>query len=62
MASAAATPTHFRTIQKLNLDYAPVTVTQYESTRTGMRVVVVDQVGPKVTGYFALATEIQSVF
>ena len=49
---------HFKTIQKLNLDYAPVTVTQYESSRTGMRVVVVDQVGPKVNGYFALATEI----
>lgn len=50
--------TFFRTIQALDLDYAPVRITQYESTRTGMRVVVVDQEGPKVSGYFALATEI----
>ncbi|KAL1588263.1 hypothetical protein WHR41_02773 [Cladosporium halotolerans] len=49
---------HFKTIQKFQLEYAPVTVTQYESTRTGMRCVVVDQKGPKVSGYFALATEI----
>ena len=56
-ASKERTP-HFRTIQKLKLDYAPVTIIQYESIRTGMRVVVVDQVGPKVSGYFALATEI----
>lgn len=49
---------HFKTLQKLHFDYAPVTLTQYESTRTGMRVVVVDQKGPKVNGYFALATEI----
>ena len=45
---------YFRTIQKVHLDYAPVTFTQYESSRTGMRVVVVDQVGPKVNGYFAV--------
>jgi hypothetical protein len=45
---------YFKTIQKVHLDYAPVTFTQYESTRTGMRVVVVDQVGPKVNGYFAV--------
>ena len=49
---------YFRTIQQIQLEYAPVTLTQYESTRTGMRVVVVDQEGPKVNGYFALATEI----
>ncbi|KAI9664842.1 MAG: hypothetical protein M1821_006290 [Bathelium mastoideum] len=48
----------FRTIQKFKPDYAPPTFSQYESTRTGMRVVVVDQQGPKVYGYFALATEI----
>ena len=58
MPGLKQTKTKYRTIQKLNLDYAPVTITQYESTRTGMRVVVVDQVGPKVSGYFALATEI----
>ena len=49
---------YFKIVQTLHFDYAPVKVTQYESTRTGMRVVVVDQVGPKVNGYFALATEI----
>ncbi|EMF10055.1 uncharacterized protein SEPMUDRAFT_158247 [Sphaerulina musiva SO2202] len=48
----------FRTIQKLKIDYAPVGITQYESTRTGMRVAVVDRAGPKVEGEFALATEI----
>lgn len=59
LAMPAAKPqSHFRTIQKLKPDYAPVSITQYESTRTGMRVVVVDQKGPKVNGYFALATEI----
>ena len=59
MPAAKERMTHFKTIQKLNLDYAPVTATQYESTKTGMRVVVVDQAGPKVSGYFALATEIR---
>ncbi|MPW73165.1 hypothetical protein CPI04_07100, partial [Moraxella catarrhalis] len=32
--------------------------TQYESQRTGLRVTVVDRKGPKVYGYFAVATEI----
>lgn len=50
---------YFRAIQTINLEYAPVTLVQYESSRTGMRVVVVDQVGPKVNGYFALATEVR---
>jgi Zn-dependent M16 (insulinase) family peptidase len=48
----------FKTVQQLTVDYAPVKIAQYESTRTGMRVVVVDQKGPKVEGRFALATEI----
>ena len=48
----------FKTIQQLQLDYAPVHITQYESTRTGMRLAVVDKKGPKVEGEFALATEI----
>jgi len=48
----------FKTIQKFKLDYAPIDIAQYESERTGMRVVVVDQQGPKVHGYFTLATEI----
>ncbi|KAK5124011.1 hypothetical protein LTR85_002208 [Meristemomyces frigidus] len=50
--------THFKEVQKVPLEYAPITITQYESTRTGMRIAVVDQKGPKVNGYFALATEI----
>lgn len=40
------------------MDYAPATISQYVSKRTGMHCVVVDQKGPKVQGYFALATEI----
>jgi len=58
MPAAKEQAPHFKTIQQLNLEYAPIKITQYESTRTGMRVAVVDQKGPKVNGYFALATEI----
>lgn len=50
--------TRFKTVQELQLDYAPVALTQYESTRTGMRVAVVDHESPKVCGFFMLATEI----
>ncbi|EDO00209.1 hypothetical protein SS1G_03069 [Sclerotinia sclerotiorum 1980 UF-70] len=50
--------THFRTVQNFKTDYAPTNITQYVSERTGMNVVVVDQKGPQVNGYFALATEI----
>ncbi|KAG0645233.1 Uncharacterized protein D0Z07_8948 [Hyphodiscus hymeniophilus] len=50
--------THFKTIQKFKADYAPANISQYVSDRTGMHVVVVDQKGPKVQGYFTLATEI----
>jgi Zn-dependent M16 (insulinase) family peptidase len=53
-----AQSSHFKTVQKLQLEYAPISITQYESMRTGMRVAVVDQKGPKVNGYFSLATEI----
>src|SRR5271156_3445772 len=49
---------HFRVLQSFTPDYSPNTITQYESTKTGMRVVVVDQKGPKLYGYFVLATEI----
>lgn len=49
---------NFREVSKFDSDYAPVTFTQYESRRTGLRAVVVDQEGPKVNGYFTLATEI----
>jgi Zn-dependent M16 (insulinase) family peptidase len=50
--------THFKTIQKFKAEYAPANISQYVSERTGMHVVVVDQKGPKVQGYFTLATEI----
>ncbi|KAL1393358.1 Metalloenzyme, LuxS/M16 peptidase-like protein [Phyllosticta capitalensis] len=50
--------TNFRSIQSFEADYNPAKFSQYESNRTGMRVVVVDRKGPKVNGYFALATEI----
>ncbi|KAF2876110.1 zinc metalloprotease-like protein [Massariosphaeria phaeospora] len=49
---------HFETIQSFTADYTDANFTQYESQRTGMRVVVVDRKGPKIYGYFALATEI----
>ncbi|PWY86141.1 hypothetical protein BO70DRAFT_351755 [Aspergillus heteromorphus CBS 117.55] len=49
---------HFKLLQRFKPDYSPSEFVQYESERTGMRVVVIDQKGPKVTGYFVLATEI----
>lgn len=48
----------FRKIQSFKTDYAPCTVTQYVSERSGMQVIVADRKGPKVNGYFTLATEI----
>ena len=48
----------FRKLQSFRTDYAPTTVTQYESERTGMRVIVADRKGPKINGYFTLPTEI----
>ena len=48
----------FRTLQQFKPEYCPNQFTQYESERTGMRVVVVDQEGPKLHGFFVLATEI----
>ncbi|KAF2185134.1 zinc metalloprotease-like protein [Zopfia rhizophila CBS 207.26] len=58
MGSIDSSSSHFKTIQQFKSDYTEATFTQYESQRTGMRVVVVDRKGPKVYGYFALATEI----
>lgn len=54
----AAKSNHFRLLQEIQPDYSSSSFTEYESDRTGMRVVVVDQKGPKVNGYFVLATEI----
>ncbi|KAI8627623.1 Metalloenzyme, LuxS/M16 peptidase-like protein [Xylariaceae sp. FL1651] len=48
----------FRRLQSFKTDYAPTTITQYESERSGMQVIVADRKGPKVNGYFTLATEI----
>ncbi|KAI1358773.1 Metalloenzyme, LuxS/M16 peptidase-like protein [Xylaria arbuscula] len=48
----------FRKLQTFETDYAPTTITQYESERSGMQVIVADRKGPKVNGYFTLATEI----
>ncbi|KAF1974031.1 zinc metalloprotease-like protein [Bimuria novae-zelandiae CBS 107.79] len=50
--------TNFKKIQQFKADYTEAEFTQYESQRTGMNVVVVDRKGPKIYGYFALATEI----
>lgn len=38
----------FKLIQNFKADYTDAEFTQYESQRTGMRVVVVDRKGPKV--------------
>ncbi|KAL8842468.1 MAG: hypothetical protein Q9176_002620 [Flavoplaca citrina] len=57
MPSADSRP-YFKILQKFTPDYAPCTITKYESERTGMSIVVVDRQGPKVNGFFALATEI----
>ena len=56
--SSLTPKTHFKALQKFGMDWSPNVITQYESKRTGMRVVVVDQKGPKILGFFALATEI----
>lgn len=50
--------THFRTLQHFTTDYSSHIFTHYVSARTGMTVVVVDNKGPKIQGFFALATEI----
>ena len=49
---------HFRTTQRWKVEYSPHTLTEYVSERTGMRVVVTDQAGPKILGTFLVATEI----
>ncbi|ROT43702.1 cytoplasm protein [Sodiomyces alkalinus F11] len=48
----------FRKVQSFETDYAPCTVSQYVSERSGMQVIVADRKGPKVNGFFTLATEI----
>ncbi|KAH6977729.1 Metalloenzyme, LuxS/M16 peptidase-like protein [Ilyonectria destructans] len=50
--------TSFRKVQSFETAYAPCTISQYVSDRSGLRVVIADRKGPKVNGYFTLATEI----
>lgn len=50
--------TNFKKIDSFRTDYSPADVTQYESTRTGLTLIVVDQESPIVHGSFGLATEI----
>ncbi|KAI9823646.1 MAG: hypothetical protein M1819_001159 [Sarea resinae] len=55
---SAVDKTFFKKLQEFKTDYSPSIISEYESERSGMRVVVVDQKGPKVLGFFTLATEI----
>lgn len=58
MPAAKVDNSHFSVVTSFKSDYAPAKFTEYESQRTGLRAVVVDRKGPKVYGYFTLATEI----
>ena len=59
IAMESPTEFQFKKIEDFSCQYASATaITQYESLRTGMKVVVVDRPGPMVRGRFALATEI----
>lgn len=51
--------TAFEKIQELEVAYTPQKITQYESTRSGLRVAIIDRQGPKVYGQLAFCTEIQ---
>jgi Zn-dependent M16 (insulinase) family peptidase len=55
---ALVNESHFEVTQQFNCSYSQHKFTEYVSKRTGIRLVVVDQVGPKVQGFFAAATEI----
>ena len=55
---SSASGSHFERTQKYKVQYSPHSISEYVSKRTGMRLVVVDQKGPKVQGVFAAATEI----
>lgn len=48
----------FRQVQSFQTSYAPTEITQYVSERSGMHVIVANRKGPKIAGYFTLATEI----
>lgn len=55
---AAKQAPRFRKVQSFKTDYAPAQITLYESERSGMQVILADRKGPKINGYFTLATEI----
>ena len=55
---ADAVTSHFKKIQNFKSSFADAEFTQYESSRTGLRLVVVDRRSTKVQGEFCLATEI----
>ncbi|RMZ82009.1 hypothetical protein DV737_g2252, partial [Chaetothyriales sp. CBS 132003] len=55
---STAPSTSFRKILQFKPDYSPSEITEYQSERTGIRLVVVNQEGPKLFGFFLLATEI----
>jgi Zn-dependent M16 (insulinase) family peptidase len=55
---AATSAPRFRKVQSFQTSYAPTVITQYESERSGMQVTIADRKGPKINGYFTLATEI----
>ena len=57
MTDKSARP-RFRKVQSFRSDYAPTGITQYVSERSGMQIIVADRKGPKINGYFTLATEI----
>ncbi|KAI5818547.1 Metalloenzyme, LuxS/M16 peptidase-like protein [Pyronema omphalodes] len=52
------TSSNFRIVTQFETDYSPSLITKYESSFTGMTAVVVNRKGPKVNGFFTLATEI----
>ncbi|POS87295.1 hypothetical protein EPUL_002276 [Erysiphe pulchra] len=57
-SQASGDKSFFRKTQHFSTDYSPVILSHYVSERTGMQVIIVDQKGPKINGYFTLATEI----
>lgn len=45
-------------IERVDVEFAPVTIKKWKSTRTGLQVVYINQPSPIVNGYFTVATEI----
>lgn len=51
---------NFAKVTNFSVDYAPASVSKWQSSRTGLQLVYINQPSPIVNGYFALATEIQN--